>query len=106
MGQDAVVRGGENAAVKGDVASRDQLRSPAAGLERRAGRLDPGLLLRRGADCRQTARRRLDDHPELDQIEGVRQPLTDRIQPAQHLRVEQVPVAARADPRAAARARF
>ena len=49
------------------------------------------------------AGRRLDDQAELDQVEGMRQALADRIQPAQHVGIEQVPVGARANPRAAAR---
>src|SRR3954452_4207012 len=103
MTEYAVVRGGEDAAVEGDVARRDQLGLADARLERRAGGGDAGLFRQGRPQRREPTGRRLDDQAELDQVEGMRQPLADRIQPAQYVGIQEMPVAARANPRAAAR---
>ena len=103
MIQHAVVRRRQNAAVKGDVASRHQLGVTTAGLQRRTGGGDAGPLRRRRPQRGEPAGRRLHDQAELDQIEGVRQALADRVQPTQHVRVEQMPIGARPHPCAAAR---
>ena len=56
-----------------------------------------------GPQRRQAAGGGLDDQPELDQIEGVVEALAHRVQPAQHVGIEQMPLAAGTNPRAAAR---